>query len=807
MDFVDLLLPGKLHQSFTYELPSKYADQNLIGHRAVAPLGKRIAIGIIINQHNETPTHKVRDILDIPDHFPLWSQQHIQFLKWIAKYYLSTLSEVIKASLIGIKEICQPTIAIHPTYQANCKLFSAYQKLINKLQYTKSLTYKEACLYIASNQDPIAVCTALLHQQVIQIAKPLTAYIPKVKYLSLHKKYQQADAIDALRQTLSKYPKQQAVLATYLKKIPYLTWEKPSWIAQKTLLKAAISPSSLRRLCSKEILVEKHAMQIIEDLPTPLPNSPTELTQTLKAIQAQWQSKSVVLLQPHTPSTLSQLLIQLTHQTLPKGQILYLLPTVKQASLAFTPLKKQFGDLISPYHGHYSTSKKIATWYGVQQGKIKCIVGTRSAMFLPFASLKYIVVADEESELYKQHLAQPYYHARDAAIVLAHHYGAHVLLSSPTPSLVSYYHAKNKKYGWVVETPPKDNAPAKKTYITSTKFPFKTPQSPGFNVLTTGLVKRLKSLLTQNKQAILLHSRKGYAAYTLCRDCRWIATCSRCQRNLIYHDTTQQLHCHHCLHTTSLPSTCEKCGSNALKYHSMGTQQVEDHVKFYIPNARLKRLDGDSASTHTHYLDIAKEFEAKKIDILITTQSIIPLLPFGTPCLIALLDIEKWLKKPSFYAYEKTYQHLFKLSKPQVATDLILQMHGTPTAELQNLMRAIAQKDPTTIYEQALLERKAYSYPPYVRMLKISMLHKDPKVLLQATKEFSQYITPLLDLPVIGPTEVRPFYPKKYNTTIFLKLPKNQLPQIKEKIVAQTKSLLAYPTYAGLKIYFDVDPL
>lgn len=805
VQLADIVLPGRLHQILIYQVPCSYASKSLIGHRAIVPLGQTLATGIIVHIHNNLPSYKVRALLALPDSMPIFDKRQMDFLHWMAGYYLCDLAEVIQVTLGATQPFLSITIRLAATYNPALSYDAPSKKLLDALHKYDGLTYKQAKEVLGKQVASIEVLSFLLDQKAITLAVPLTSYLPKVKHLSLHIQYSYPDEHAKLKKLLGNKPKQEAVLTAYLEHIQSARLVQQAWVAKKTLLQKAISPHSLKTLLKKNIFVEHEKTTLPFSLPPAyVPNHADDENEALASIHKQWKSQKVVLLQGTSSAHLTRLTLQITAQALSKGQVLYLLPTIKQIMLLSSHLKKLFGEDIGIYHAECTKFEKIVIWHAVQKGQLNFILGTRSALFLPFKALKHIIVAEEQDVAYKQTLKNPRYHARDLAIVLARQHDAHVLLSSTTPSLMSYHNAVNKRYGLVVFDAPQHTSPIRLAPLPRKKAPFTTGHQ-----LAPSLVRLLKEQLNTQKQIIILHSRKGYAAYTLCKACHWLPTCANCERNLIYHQATHKLHCHHCNYTSPPPSHCPKCTSPALQHHSMGTQQAEELLQFYLPHASMQRLDGDVVYSNKNYLKVLDKFRAQKIDVLIATPGLIPLLPIGTPCLVAVLDIENWLNKPAFNAYEKTYQALAKLSDSTVATSLLLQISFNPNPKLQILIKELLQKNYRAVYKQSLSERKAYGYPPYVRLVKVSLLHPHAERLMQAADHFFKAYQVHLGLPMLGPTPYRQNVAKRQcSTEIWLKLPRNSLlDKTKKQIVALSNKLLENPAFQKVHIVFDVDPL
>ncbi len=812
MLFADIVLPRPLGQTFTYRIPTQYANQCLVGHRAIVPFGKEIVVGIILDTHTTaSAAYQIKDLLSLPDSFPVFNVKQIDFLKWMSTYYLCTLGEVIRGALSPIKAFVQPKIRLATTYDPTQIYSSSGKALLSTLQKSPWLTYQQA-VQIITPSNAITVLKSLLEKKAITLTDSLAYGLPKTTHVCLQKDYLATPTTLAqLQKSLSKSPKQLAVLTAYLRKVGISAPNQKVWLPQKTLVQMSVSAASLKTLLKKNIFLQKKIFTshfATDFREKPLHACLTTQTGTLENIYTQWKKKNVVLLQGASGSHLIDQYLAIIAQTLQKqGQVLYLLPTIKHIALCMPYLNSLFGKHMGLYHSQRTSQQRLAVWHAVQQKKLNFVVGTRSALFLPFSDLQCIVVPDEENSAYKQTISLPRYHARDAAIILATYHRAFVLLGSTAPSLESYYNAKKGKYGFVALPPLKDKVP-----INLTLLPRKAKNPATRHWLSPKLIEAIRLAFATYQQVIVLHSTRGYATRSRCTECAWVATCPSCLVSLTYHQTTNQLHCHHCKYTTAPPPKCPICGTKSLKYRGIGIQQVEELLQHYLPSKRIVRIDSDAAPYNKGYLQVLADFNAKKVDLLVSTQGIINLLPLARPTLVAVLDVGAWLMKPNFRAYEQCCQYFAKLAKPEVASCLLVQTDcKSHLPLLHNLIRHSTQQDTTNLYKELLEERKKYGYPPYTRLLKVLLSYIYPEKVAEAAIYLVHQLQAHLSIPVLGP---HPIFTKNTKTphsvAIWLKVPiynTDKLQHIKKTLLALTKAFSTQAPYKRVRVSFDVDPM
>ena len=234
------------------------------------------------------------------------------------------------------------------------------------------------------------------------------------------------------------------------------------------------------------------------------------------------------------------------------------------------------------------------------------MLGTRSALFLPFNNLGLIIIDEEHDNSYKQQDPAPRYHARDAAMYLANLHKAKVLLGTATPSFESYYNALHQKFGLVRIAERHGNASLPTTVVCDLKKENQQHQNKG--IFSHQLVSAITQALAKKEQVILFQNRRGFAPYTECTSCNWIPHCTHCDVALIYHKQSNKLSCHYCGYTMQPPTSCGACGNNNLKYKGFGTEKIEEEIEILFPSAKVARMDLDTTRSKYAYKQLSDEF-------------------------------------------------------------------------------------------------------------------------------------------------------------------------------------------------------
>ncbi|RYD91950.1 MAG: primosomal protein N', partial [Sphingobacteriales bacterium] len=472
-------------------------------------------------------------------------------------------------------------------------------------------------------------------QAVIVFEEVKEKYIPKmVRKIRLHRNYEEREQLLVLLQRLEKLPKQQEVVMRYLSHVPL---QRNPELNQKGLDKTILnqddelSQSSLTTLIKNQVFETFEVIQprFADDHTPQVEIRLTDHQQRASdSIMAQFERQNVVLLHGITGSGKTEVYINLIQNALESGsQVLYLLPEIALTTQIVVRLKKVFGDKMGIYHSKFSDNERVEVWKGIVDGQYQFVVGVRSAVFLPFDNLGLIIVDEEHETSYKQHDPAPRYHARDVAMMIAHWQKAKVLLGSATPSIESYYHAQQGRYGFVELLQRYGDAMLPDIVLVNTRL--EKQQKKMKNEFSSVLLDQLRQNLERKEQSILFQNRRGYSPYLQCEDCEWTGRCPNCDVSLTYHMRDAEMRCHYCGHKDPVPKSCPACGSFKVRTIGFGTEKLEDQLQIVFPEARIQRMDLDTTRAKNAYQQIISEFEGGNVDILVGTQMISKGLDFG----------------------------------------------------------------------------------------------------------------------------------------------------------------------------------
>ncbi len=822
--FADVLLPVPVPQYYTYRVPSNWNPYVTIGKRVIVQFGpKKILTGIVVNVHQSPPsTYEAKYIQDVLDQEPVLNTIQLKLFRWIAKYYLCAEGQVLQVALpSGLKLSSQSRIQLHPEFQQDTCPYPLDDReilLLQALEQEGSLDYSQAMESIGVKNLPKIIKSLLTKKAILLYEEVKEKYRPKKeRRVRLSSDFTSHSSLEDQFDILQKKPKQTELLLKYLQHVQVLKDPEINLrgIQKSLLLSEGVSASSLKTLIKNKVMEEFEV--VVSRLPDQdgLANPSKSITLTSPQtvardeILSSFEKNKTVLFHGITGSGKTEIYIDLISQVLNSGlQVLYLLPEIALTTQIVRRLHKIFGNRMGVYHSRFSDNERVEVWRGILEGKFSFIVGVRSSIFLPFDNLGLIIV-DEEHELsYKQFDPAPRYHARDVALVLARMHHARTLLGSATPSIESYYHAQKGKYALVhLDHRYRKVALPKYHLVNTTKERLKRRMTGMF---TAELTRRLKHILAKGQQAIIFQNRRGYAPYLKCQVCAFTPQCPSCSVTLTYHLHYNQLRCHYCGYKQKMLDTCPSCESTDLELVGFGTEKIEEELRQVLPHARVQRMDLDTTRRKYSYQQIIDRFEQGEIDILIGTQMVSKGLDFGKVDLVGVLDIDRIMHFPDFRSHERAFQLITQVggrAGRRTGDGLVLIQTSSPEHQL---LRMISEHNYLQFYQHEITEREKFKYPPFTRLIRLTLKSSDQELGYRAAHELSnRLIQGLGKSRVLGPQE--PLISKLrnlYQMELYIKLEKNtgQIEVIKKRLMQEITQLNEIPSYRSVRVIPDVDP-
>lgn len=742
---VDIILPLAIADVYTYLIPEAMPYPQ-IGMRVLVPLGKKHIIGIVYRKHEG----------EIPEN-------------------------------IRIREIVQ-TIddqAIVTTEQLRLWEWLA--------QY-----------YMCSMGEVLA---AALPSEIIDD----NYCAATTQIITLSPAYLAAEAQKELLQSLHRAKKQQQLVTDFLRLAG-----SGQRVERRVLLEATgVSGAVLRTLIERGVFCEEaQAISRLRQYAGQTREAhalDTQQTQAIKAIQAAWKEKNVTLLHGVTSSGKTEVYIHLIEEAIRQGkQVLYLVPEIALTTQLTERLQAVFGKALVVYHSRFSNAERVEIYQEVRgertEGKGNVILGARSAIFLPFKDLGLIIVDEEHEPSYKQQDPAPRYHARSAAIMMASWYGAKVLLGTATPSVESYHNAMSGKYGLVEMTERFQGLQLPKITLVDLQRQYHRKEMYGH--FSDPVVFRIREEIAKGKQVILFQNRRGYAPYLQCTSCGEVPKCPNCDVSMTYHKASHSLVCHCCGHSTSVPKICPKC-QNEMRAQGFGTERLEEEIQQLFPCARVARMDLDTTRKKDGHQRIIDQFAQHEVDILIGTQMVTKGLHFNDVSLVVVLQADSLLNQPDFRSYEHGFQMLEQVSGRAGRTgdqgEVMIQTFDPNNPVFEHLKK----HDYQALYQQQIEERRLFGFPPFHRIIMLTIKHRDSARLLAGSEMLHEQLTQVFGKRVSGViipsiARVQNMYVRQIR--IMIEVGAN-IAHAKELIQQQIASIHQCPKSKGCTIFADVDPM
>lgn len=820
--FAELLLPVPIPRLFTYRIPFHLNADVRVGQRVIVQFGDRkVLTGLIVNIHEQVPKDfEAKSLLELLDDFPSVNEVQLKLFQWMADYYMCTLGEVMNAALpAGLKLSSESMVQVHPAFDLEESTLNFSEKevmLIKRLQQG-TMSYTEitkflGIKFIYSTLKSLSGKEAIiLFEEVKEKFKPKTE-----KRIRLNNDINSSKALEELFQALSAKPKQEAVLLKYLQEVPVLHQAdaNKNGISKKELLAGDISETSTNTLVKNGILEEFETVVPRFGFADPRESPVILLSEEQERVQHEiiksFDQHSATLLHGITGSGKTEIYINLIKKALESDtQVLYLLPEIALTTQIVQRLKKIFGSGMGVYHSRFSDNERVEVWNGILSGKFKFVIGVRSSIFLPFDNLGLIIVDEEHDPSYKQQEPAPRYHARDVAMILAQLHHAKVLLGSATPSVESYFHTQQNKYGLVKLDKRFGDAHLPEIVLANMGNERKMKTVKGeFSGL---LLRNIGETLSKKEQVIIFQNRRGYSPMMSCEDCGWVPKCVNCAVSLTYHQYRHALVCHYCGYKESIPNNCPVCTSTRIKTVGYGTEKLEEELNSHFPEAKTQRMDLETTRSKTGYDSIIEQFESGETDILVGTQMVTKGLDFDKVSLVGVFNADRMMHFPDFRSYERAYQLITQVSGRagrRAKQGKVIIQTSSPDHPVLNF---ILKNNFDQFYQTQISDRHQHDYPPFTRLIEITIKHTDKKVCRDAAQQLAGVLRDQLPkIKVMGPGE--PMVSKIRNQflmSILIKMirGKSDLNQIKLIIQENINQLLKEKTFRSARIIADVDPV
>ena len=807
--FAEVILPLALPTTYTYAVPAIFADKIKQGCRVEVVLGKnKRYAGIIKTITSVAPAYTTKEILNILDDEPVLYPEQLQLWNWMHHYYMCSEGEVMAAALPAHFKLSSETILLYNedygddfTGLSNDEYVVAEALLIKK---QLNLSEVQQVLDVA---HVYPVIKKLIDKKVCIVWEALSERYKtkKENFVLLNPEYNNEAAMQELLNNWTKAPKQMELLLSYL-----LIIKTAGEVTQAELLKkSGATAAQLNGLVEKKIIrIEKRSVDRIKSIPKAMQveftlSAAQEIA--LQQLQDNFNNKNVCLLHGVTSSGKTQIYIKLIEAYYKQGkQVLYLLPEIALTAQMIRRLQLHFGGNIAIYHSKFNNNERVELWNKIKTGEIRIVLGARSALFLPFKDLGLIVVDEEHDPSFKQQDPAPRYNARDAAVFYASLFNAKVLLGSATPSIETYFNAQKGKYGLVELNERFGGINLPTIEIINTR----EVVQKGKVMLSPQLKEAIQKTVANGRQVILFQNRRGYSPYIICGSCGYLPQCINCDVTLTLHKYSNKLHCHYCGTTYPKIVACPACGNVNWAEKNFGTEKIEEMIEDEFPTLKVARMDMDSVRGKSAHDNLIKLFEQQRIDILVGTQMVVKGLDFEKVSLVGILDADGLMSFADFRVNERAFQLMEQVSGRAGRKDEQGKVLIQATQINHPVLKFVKDHDYKKMYDFEITNRQQFFYPPFSRIIEITLKHKLKEVVDEAAKKLAQALQKDLKDFVIGPAApVVARVRNQYLMELLIKLPLDmkQIQQFKKIIRNHFNLLLTEKQFKGVVMIADVD--
>lgn len=815
--FADIVLPLALPNLFTYRIPQSMNGSVVPGMRVVVQFGKsKLYAAVVWKVHENAPKYAAKYIEHILDPEPVVTEKQLELWEWMAAYYLCTRGEILIAALpSGLRLTSETRILLNPDHTESREgLDDEAFVVLEALDVRQTLTLEELSA-ILDRKTVYPLVKELIAKGFIRVHEELQErYRPKLEsFVRLADAYNSEDKLREAFDELEKRAfRQLEVLMSFIRLSD--RYASPREFVKRTQLLEASKDSSggaLRGLITRGIL-EQHELEVSRLLRAESEGRSIFLSDeqqsALQHIRTTFETLDVVLLHGVTSSGKTEVYIRLIAEQLEQNkQVLYLLPEIALTTQLIVRLQKHFGEKVFVYHSKYSEQERVEVWQHIRKGGPVVVIGARSALFLPFEKPGLIIVDEEHDSSYKQHEPAPRYNARETAIWLARLHGAKVLLGSATPSVETFFLAKQGRYGLATLTGRFGGTELPQIEVVDTKeLARKKLMQSHFS---PQLIEGIQQTIERGEQVILFQNRRGFAPSIECQSCGHVPHCIRCDVSLTYHKVSDQLRCHYCGWTTPPPKQCEACGDTDLRMRGFGTEKIEEELSLIFPTARIARMDLDTTRGKNSLHQLVADFENRKIDMLVGTQMVTKGLDFGHVALVGILHADQSLNFPDFRAWERSFQLMAQVAgragRRSTQGRVIIQTFNPRHPVIEQ----VVAHDYIGLYQQQIAERQEFSYPPFHRLIKLTLKTKDEHLLIVAAQHLADQLRAYFGARVLGP-EFPPVgrIRDEYLKNIMLKIEREaNSVKVKQIIANELLNMRAHPDFKKVRVVADVDPV
>ena len=732
---------------FTYKIPEFLVDGMQIGHRVLVPFGKGnkpIEAYVFSITDEKEVNINYKEIFDILDEYPIFKEEDINLIKWMRNRYLCTFMDCILLlhpkgyKVDSFKEISLSreleNLDIESFYTKIDSLNKNRKFVINKIIQNKNKIKVEKLikekaleeninpkdLKLSSNMNNLLL--KMKEDKLIDINWNYKSQKneKKICYVSLN--INPDDINDYILDNKIRLGQKQKEIIEFLRyneeieindliKLLNVGKESITSLQNKNLINFQIKdyyrkPDELYDTNKKEIVLNHEQKKAVEKI-------------TSEMFE---ENKKPYMIHGVTGSGKTEVYMEIIDYALKQGlDSIFLVPEISLTPQTISRLKNRFGNIVGVFHSKLSEGEKHDVFKAIKQGKIRILIGARSALFAPFNSLGVIIIDEFHEGAYKSEM-NPKFSAIEVGKYMALKRNITLVLGSATPSVEEYYRAKENEYELITIKERANKKPLPKIELIDMKNELNLGNK---SIFSYKLQSEIEEALNKNNQVILFLNRRGYGNFVSCRKCGYVFSCKNCDISLTYHKYKNIGTCHYCGYEENIPKTCPECGSDYVKPFGIGTEKVEEEVKKLFKNAKVLRMDKDTTSKKGELDKILNKFKNKEANVLIGTQMLSKGLDFEDVTLVGILSADMMLNFPDFRSFETTFQLITQVSgragRSHKEGKVVLQTYDTD----HYVIRRSLNYDFEGFYEDEIKVRKIFNYAPFNNMISVVVSGKN----------------------------------------------------------------------------------
>ncbi|MBQ7108544.1 MAG: primosomal protein N' [Clostridia bacterium] len=797
----------RFDKPFDYSVPAELVELCKPGCRVTVPFGrgntKRQGVILYLSDGAQiTDNSEIKNIISVIDKKPLLNEEMLGIVKWLKSHTFCTYYDAIKTLLpfgLSVKMVSTVKLENNVEPMALANLSKLGNDIVAFLRKKGGSAEKSVVInaFKLTNEDAFA---ELLKLNIISLDRTAKQNMrdPTVSMASLSMPLSDLPKLTPKQRAVAEFLDE--VNTAGVKEIAYYTGVTQAVITALEK-KGVINVFQIPALEAKEQSIPQTTTEIV--LTDEQQNAYNSLLDDYNS-----ENAKTSLLYGVTGSGKTSIFLKLVDYAIANGKsAIVMVPEISLTPQTLSKFKARYGERVAVFHSAMSLGQRMEEWKKANSDRAVVAIGTRSAVFAPLKNVGLIIMDEEQEHTYKSEQS-PRFHAREVASVRCKYHKALLLLASATPSVESYCHASEGRFGLVTLNNRYGNAVLPSVLTVDMREELAVGNT---GIISRTLAKELSNTIQNKKQAIILLNRRGHNTYISCPACGYVFNCENCSISLTYHSANKKLMCHYCGASHPQPTECPHCKNKKLRFSGIGTQKADEEISAMFPDARILRLDADTTMTRDAFEKGLKAFSDGEYDIMLGTQMVAKGLDFPNVTLVGVLSADQSMYSDDFRSLERTFSLLTQVigrsgrgSEPGLA---IVQTHEPEN----DILELACNQDYNGFYSTEIMSRRLMIYPPYcdIVMLGVSAVGSETtrlaalklfELIKKALKEQNNEIKMI----ILGPISANsPRVNSKYRQRLILKTKNTQkFREFLDKILLEFYSVYD----KNITVFVDINP-